>query len=190
VLRENLESTEKCPRLSSEDVETLHPRTARDRIARELNCAIDHWQDWVSFECSFGERFDSVFVSRSYGRSCARAHIDELLGEGRLIPGARLELADGLWKPAQVAACFPPGWSGVCDFVACTSEYLTDEVKSRRSTAVFRADSRCLLPRLVLSALSEAIPRLRRELHARDQLAAVYMDIAYELDHKYGAIAS
>ena len=133
-----------------------------------------------------GEDDQTVMVSNAFGRNYARSVLDDIFSDNNLIPGARLELADGLWRPADIAECFPEAWDGVCDFFCCTSEYLAEETKYRRPEALFRADSRCLYPTKAFAALSELIPSLRQTLDVAGGCSSLYMDLAYKYDFKYG----
>lgn len=161
----------------------LPPRDARDQIAAWLNHDILNWAQWLFDD--LGDGFNSAFATDSWGRHYARTLVDEHFGDAMLLPGARLELADGLWSPADVAACFPQDWSGVCDFVCCTSEYLADETKRRRRNATFRADSYGLKPAEVFAALRDLIPRLRRETQFGGDFVSLYISIAYDCYRKY-----
>ena len=168
------------------DLNVMHIRAARDQVASRLNDAIDRWRDWLPFDTLVGATIDAIVVSSTYGRSHARSLIDDIFGEQNLLPGARLELADGLWRPADIAECFSCEGAvcEVCDFICCTSEYLAEETKCRHLGTTFRADSQLLEPASVFCALGESIPRLSRELDSADDLTAAYMQIAYESDHK------
>ena len=170
------------------DFEAMHERTARSTLAGLLNDAIDRWKEWLPYDDLVGSEMQSVVVSSAFGRNHARSIIDQIFGDGNLLPGARLELADGLWRPADIAGCFTDGWCGICDFFCCTSEYLAEETKCLHPTATFRADSRCLLPAKAFAALSEMIPRLRRDTIASngtDGFAPLYMKVAYDCDSRF-----
>jgi hypothetical protein len=168
------------------DFEAMHERTARSTLAGWLNDAIDRWKEWLPYDDLVGSDEQTVMVSSAFGRNHARSIIDEIFGDENLLPGARLELADGLWRPADIAGCFPDGWCGICDFFCCTSEYLAEETKCQHPAAMFRADSRCLLPANAFAALNEMIPRLRHETTATDGFASLYMEVAYDCDFKFG----
>lgn len=168
-----------------EQLRILPPREARHHIASLLNRDILRWVEWLPFD-DLCHGCDSAIATDSWGSNYARKLVDEHFGDTMLIPGARLELADGLWRPADLAACFPAGWSGMCDFVCCTSEYLAEETKRMRIGATFRADSHCLEPAVVFAALQEMIPRLRREPCNDGDMVGHYISIAYDCDRKYG----
>lgn len=176
-------------KLERNNLNDMHIRRAREKVACWLNDAIDRWDvwsKWLPFDALAGSDLDGAIISTSYGRNLGRALIDEIFGENSLLPGARLELADGLWQPADIAECFPDGWYGVCDFICCTSEYLAEETKCLYPEAIFRADSRLLEPADVFNALNDLIPRLKNELKSADDLITTYMKIAYECDRKHG----
>ena len=164
----------------------MHERAARDALARWLNEAIGSWQNWLPYEHFVRSDDQTVIVSSALGRNYARSVIDDIFGDECLLPGARLELADGLWRPADIAACFPDGWCGVCDFFCCTSEYLAEETKCQRPEALFRADSRCLIPKQAFAALGEMIPRFRYSTTTTGGWVSHYMNLAYECDLKFG----
>lgn len=174
------------PGESTEETWAGPDRVARDRLAIRLNEAIDRWEEWLPFADLVGPDIEAVVLGSAFARNHARSIIDEIFGPEDLLPGARLELADGLWRPSDVGDCFPEGWCGVCDFFCCTSEYLAEQVKCRHPRAVFRADSRLLEPGLVFPALREMIPRLRLELTTLEDLVPTYIRIAYECNSKYG----
>lgn len=193
VLRDAVRECARRRILSAADIpadwESMVETVARQTLADALNAAIDRWPTWFSFEELSGEDdgADVLAISGAFARNHARSTIDSIFGEKSLLPGARLELADGLWRPTDIAACFPEGWEGMCDFVCCTSEYLAEETKCRRSTATFRADSRLLYPAVIIPALGEII----RCLHAQPpsdtrSVASIYMEIAYACDAKFG----
>ena len=168
-----------------EALDGLPSSQARDKVALLLNNAIandDIRERWLNLDDLVGVDFDSVFASSSYIQCFARTQIDDLFGEERLLPGARLELADGLWRPADIAECFPEEWSGICDFICCTSEYLADETKCMRPNALFRADSRYLRPANVFKALDEMIPQLVSHASFDDDFLSLYMRVAHECD--------
>lgn len=149
---------------------------AKVQLAEALTHALDRWSTFIDLGLQQGER---AFVSESYGRSLARERIDELF-DGRLLPGSRIELADGLWRAADVSNCFPRDWDGTGDFICCTSVYLSDIVKAAHLGAMFRADSRLLDPRIVIPALQEI-------LEAVCCGSEDYISAAYRIDAKYGA---
>jgi len=123
---------------------------ARDILAQGLNDAIDRWWEWVQFDglaADGADGADAMAVSSQFGISVARAKIDDIFGPKSLLPGSRLELDDGLWRPSDVATCFGTDWGGVCDFVCCMSAYLAEEVWIRHPQGLFRADSRLLYPK-------------------------------------------
>jgi hypothetical protein len=171
------------------NLEAMHERTARATMAGWLNDAIDRWKEWLPYDDLVGAEMQTMLVSSAFGRNYARSIIDEIFGDENLLPGARLELADGLWRPDSIAGCFPDGWRGICDFFCCTSEYLAEEAKCLRPIATFRADSRCLLPAKAFAALGEMIPRLRHGTTATgrtDGFVSLYMKVAYDCDSKFG----
>ncbi len=129
-------------------------RAARHTVQLALNERIRSWADWSPELLQLGE--GDVVVGDYYGRCLAREYIDAALMDRsscRLVPGARLELTDGLWSARNVASCFPEGWDGVCDFVCCRSLYLSDIVKERTRGGLIRADARYLQPERVLEVV-------------------------------------
>jgi len=113
---------------------------ARAALAKCLTAAVRRWPKWLDLDLQPSQR---IVISNFYARSLAREKIDQIFGNN-ILPGARIELDDGLWRPIDIARCLPPGWSGICDFACCTSTYLSEVVKSHHATAMFRADSRLL----------------------------------------------
>jgi len=175
-----------CERILPDDLPHAIERSssgekARDLVTDELNNAIRRWQNWVRFEEFAGDGVESLVVSPAYGRGHARVKIDRVFGNEHLIPGSRLELADGLWSPADIAESLGTDWTGICDFFCCTSEYLAEEAKSRHPKALFRADSRLLSPKRIFPALIELISRLRRD-GGRDGMSSDdrYLSIAFD----------
>lgn len=148
---------------------------ARATLAKCLSWAVRRWPKWLDLDLQPSQR---VIISNFYARCLAREKVDEIFGEN-ILPGARLELDDGLWRPIDIAHCFPPDWTGICDFACCTSTYLSELVKSHHPSAMFRADSRLLRPEALIPAMRCILERVRSE--ARD-----YMSAAYEVDEKYG----
>jgi hypothetical protein len=57
-------------------------------------------------------------------------------------PGNRLELADGLHPPTNIAACVPAAWSGVADLSNCQSAQFIDRIKQARSDRLVIANER------------------------------------------------
>lgn len=165
--------------------DAVHERAARERIAKSLNETIDHWEKWLPFD-DLGREAQALAISSAYGRNYARTIIDEIFGGANLLPGARLELADGLWRPAEIAEMFPDGWSGLCDFFCCTSDYLAEETKCQRPSANFRADSRYIRPGDAFAALSEMIPLIRHGTSVTEEFLSTYMEIAYSNDRGFG----
>lgn len=160
---------------------------ARDLVTNELNNAIRRWQKWVRFEEFMCDGVDSLVMSHAYGRGHARVEIDKIFCSNHLIPGSRLELADGLWSPTDIAESLGTDWTGICDFFCCTSEYLAEEAKSRHPNALFRADSRLLSPKKIFPALIELISLLRSD-EGRDGMSfwEQYLSIAFDVNQKYG----
>jgi hypothetical protein len=152
-------------------------RDGKDDLVRDLNKAITSWQTWLKFELRKGE---SAAVSALYAQNKAREAIDAIL-QRHVVPGARLELDDGLWRPGDIAECFPEDWEGVADFICCTSIYLSEILKKRCRRAMFRADSRLLKPRLAIPAV-----RYILELINLGQEPLDYMELAYQADSKWG----
>jgi hypothetical protein len=148
---------------------------ARARLAKCLTAAIRRWPKWLDLDLQPGQR---IVISNFYARSLAREKVDEIF-RNNILPGARIELDDGLWRPIDIAHCFPPGWNGIGDFACCTSSYLSEVVKSHRPSAMFRADSRLLRPEALIPAIGSVLERVRSG--ARD-----YISAAYEVDEKYG----
>ena len=169
-----------------DSLENLSKRQARDQLAEWLNSAIDQWPNWLDHLLPVDSPHESTFIARDYGRNLARAYIDELYGEQNLLPGARLDLADGLWRPIDIAECIPEDWSGMCDFVCCTSEYLVEEVKCCRPASVFRADARLLRPSRAFAVIEKIIPRLKVEHHPGDDFVATYLRVASDCDLETG----
>lgn len=89
-------------------------------------------------------------------RSRQRARLDAAFPT-LLRPGNRVELRDGMYGPADIAASVPEGWSGIVDFAICQSAYLAHEVKSGRPE------------RRVITNLHEVVPgvrlRIQKELY-------------------------
>jgi hypothetical protein len=162
----------------------MHERIAKDIAARWLNEAIDGWEKWLPFGGLIGDSAGYAYISNAYGRNYARSVIDEIFGADKLLPGARLELADGLWSPSEIAECFPKLWGGVCDFACCTSEYLAEETKCRRPKGLFRADSRYLKPRNLFAALQKIIPILLERANQSNNFASTYMELAYNYNNE------
>lgn len=128
-------------------------RAARRTVQLALNERIISWADWLDL-AQLGD--GDVVVGDYYGRCLAREYLDTALvarSSSGLVPGARLELTDGLWSARNVASCFPEGWGGVCDFVCCRSLYLSDIVKEHTRAGLIRADARYLQPELVLDVV-------------------------------------
>lgn len=129
-------------------------RAARNAVKLALNERIRAWADWPPELLPLGE--DDVVVGDYYGRCLAREFIDAALVDRstcELVPGARLELADGLWSAKNIANCFPEGWDGICDFVCCRSLYLSDIVKEHTRAGLIRADARYLQPERVFEVV-------------------------------------
>ena len=160
---------------AARDVVGKSDEEARSKLADCLTVAIRRWHVWLDLGLQPGGR---AIVSNFYARSRAREVVDEIFGSS-ILPGARLELADGLWRPADIADCLPPGWSGICDFACCTSTYLSEVVKCRHTSATFRADSRILRPEKVMRAVRSILDEVRSG--RRDYLTA-----AYEANELYG----
>lgn len=148
---------------------------SRATLAKCLTVAVRRWPKWLDLNLQPSQR---IIISNFYGRSLAREKVDEIFRDN-ILPGARIELDDGLWRPIDVAHCFPPGWNGICDFACCTSTYLSEVVKSHHAGAMFRADSRLLRPETLIPAMRCLLERVRSG--ARD-----YMSAAYEIDGTYG----
>lgn len=181
-----------CERILPDDLpreiqRALSGEKARDLVTDKLNNAIRKWREWLRFEELVGDEVDSLVVSPAYGRGHARVEIDNVFGDEHLIPGSRLELADGLWSPADIAESLGTDWAGICDFFCCTSEYLAEEAKSRHPKALFRADSRLLSPKRIFTALIELVRRLRSD-ESRDGMSFSerYLSIAFDCNQKYG----
>lgn len=165
----------------NQELDALPENKAKDKCAGWLNSAIQHKdKTWLPFEHLLGSGFDSAAISSAYASTLTRVLIDETLTRDFLLPGARLDLEDGLCNPSKIAACFPDQWHGVCDFICCQSEYLAEEVKRHHLNAVFRADSRSLRPRQVIASLTSMIPHLRSELAGG--LADGYIRMAHAFD--------
>jgi len=140
-------------------------RAARHMVQLALNERIRSWADWPLDLLHLGES-DAV-VGDYYGRCLAREYIDAALldrSSCELVPGARLELADGLWSAQSIASCFPKGWTGVCDFVCCRSLYLSDIVKKHTRAGLIRADARYLQPERVLKVVRETLEAVEEGL--------------------------
>ncbi|MET4255934.1 hypothetical protein ABIC09_000862 [Bradyrhizobium sp. S3.12.5] len=148
---------------------------SRAKLANCLTMAIRRWPKWLDLGLQPAQ---TAMISNFFAQSMARERIDEIFGGG-ILPGARLELNDGLWRPADIANCFPLGWSGICDFACCTSSYLSDVVKSHHGNAIFRADSRILRPETVIRATRSILEKVRSG--TRD-----YVSAAYEANEEYG----
>ncbi|MBI3514233.1 MAG: hypothetical protein HY060_09250 [Proteobacteria bacterium] len=99
-------------------------------------------------------------------RSRQRARLDAAFPEF-LHPGNRLELRDGLHAAAAIAACVPPGWSGIVDLAICQSAFLAQHVKAGRTE------------RRIIDNLREVIPSMRLRI-----LEALYERLA--VDGNYG----
>jgi len=151
-------------------------RDGKDHLVRDLNKAITTWQRWLDFELPIG---GSAVISKLYAQNRAREAIDALL-ERYVVPGARLELDDGLWRPSDIAKSFPEDWEGIADFICCTSIYLSEVLKRRCRRAMFRADSRLLKPRLVIPAVRHIL-----ELIILGQEPVDYMGFAYQADSQW-----
>lgn len=164
---------EKAPKPYASHVDE---RDGKDHLVRDLNKAITTWQAWLKFELRKGE---SAVVSTLYMQNKAREAIDAIL-QRHVVSGARLELDDGLWRPSDIAECFPEDWEGIADFICCTSIYLSEVLKKRCRRAMFRADSRLLKPRLAIPAV-----RYILELINLDEEPLDYMELAYQADSKW-----
>jgi len=124
-------------------------RTAPYAMQAALDDRIASWVEWLDVS---GLGAGDIVVSDYYGRCLAREDMDAALARSAcsIVPGARLELYDGLWSARDIASCFPEGWHGICDFVCCRSLYLSDVVKARTRAGVIRTDARALEPKDVL----------------------------------------
>ncbi|MHC2708415.1 hypothetical protein ACVIWV_007708 [Bradyrhizobium diazoefficiens] len=147
----------------------------RSKLANCLTLAIGRWPKWLDLGLQPGQR---AVVSNFYACSRARERIDEIFGKN-ILPGARIELDDGLWRPVDIADCLPLGWGGICDFACCTSTYLSEVVKCHHRNAIFRADSRILRPEMVIRATRSVLEKVHSG--ARD-----YISAAYEANEQYG----
>jgi hypothetical protein len=145
------------------------------RLAQCLTIAVRRWYKWLRIPVVPGE---NICISNFYGQSLARGELNALFGE-HILPGACLELDDGLWAPTDIAQCFPAEWSGICDFACCTSTYLSESVKTRHHKALFRADARFLEPKTLIPALQKVLLKV--------QSGCNYMRAIYEVDREYGA---
>lgn len=122
----------------------------RKSLKSSLNKKIESWLNWLNLS-SLGR--DDVVIGEYYGQCLARERLNARLGR-LIVPGARLELSDGLWSAQEVAACFPFEWDGICDFSCCRSLYLSDIVKAKTRQGLIRADARYLKPKKVFEALN------------------------------------
>jgi hypothetical protein len=148
---------------------------ARAALATCLTSAVRRWRKWLDLSLQPGQEF---WISNFYARSSARERIDEIFGDN-ILPGARIELHDGLWRPIDIAECLPRDWSGTCDFACCTSTYLSEVMKCHHTSAMFRADSRLLRPDKLIPAMRCVLEKVCSGTHD-------YMTAAYEVDAKYG----
>lgn len=79
-----------------------------------------------------------------------------------IVPGNRLELADGLHDAASIAACVNPHWRGVADLSNCRSAQLGDFIKQSRDdrTVILTAREVNPISRMgVLTALYEMLAK-------------------------------
>lgn len=131
-------------------------RTAPYAMQAALDDRIASWVEWLDIS-ALGA--GDIVVSDYYGRCLAREDMDAAVARSAcsIVPGARLELCDGLWSARDIASCFPEEWRGVCDFVCCRSLYLSDVVKSHTRAGLVRTDARNLQPERVLDAVSRIL---------------------------------
>ncbi len=132
-------------------------RAARRAVQNALNERVLSWMDWLDLS---GLGSDDLVVGDYYGRCLARQSIDAAVTVGSnysVVPGARLELSDGLWTARDIASCFPDRWNGICDFVCCRSLYLSDVVKSQTRAGLIRADARYLQSERVLDIVGRTM---------------------------------
>lgn len=170
--------------LSSDVLDSLYDSPseagARDELARRLNTSIDSWSDWALSQGGFPGSGSHFAIPDSYGQNLARKLVDEIFGEEHLLPGARLELADGLWRPSDLSGCFDDGWQGICDFVCCRSTYLVEELSRQHPGALIRCDSRGLKPRQVIPITRDVISSLLTCTATDQRLSETYMSISHQ----------
>lgn len=132
-------------------------RAARRVLQKTLNAQVVSWKDRLDLSGLGGE---DLVLGDYYGRCLLREKMDETVTVGcnhSVVPGARLELSDGLWTARDIASCFPDRWNGICDFVCCRSLYLSDVVKSKTRAGLIRADARYLHPERVLDIVGRTM---------------------------------
>lgn len=61
---------------------------------------------------------------RHFNRACLDAWAQDAI-----VPGNRLELADGLHSADEIGSCIPTRWRGIADFSNCQSAQLIDAIK-------------------------------------------------------------
>ena len=151
---ENLKELAQVFELEDQIPNEVSPRIAKRALQFALNEKVASWSNWLDVS---GLGHGSIVVGDYFGRCLAREWINSEVSE-RLsldfVPGARLELSDGLWSAKDVASCFPKDWEGVCDFVCCRSLYLADVVKARTQRGLVRADARELEPKDVFEVVA------------------------------------
>lgn len=157
----------------------------KDILASGLNEAIKNWKDLNVLYSRLSAEGNEMIISNAYGLNFSREIINGIFGDKTLIPGARIEMADGLWGPETISQCIPEGWNGICDFVCCTSEYLASELSTTHPYATFRSDSRLLQPDTTFKVLDCVV----KELLKRPSDDIDYMSALYSCSQKMGDIA-
>lgn len=147
---------------------------AKEWLAQSLNYSIRQWGTWFNLYESLQSNSHAVMISQSFGTNFAREIINQIFGSNTLIPGARLELADGLWAPEAIRKCIPPNWDGMCDFVCCTSEYLASELSTFFPKTTFRSDSRLLNPNNAFKIVKCVCQKLEKV--TREKMIGTYMN--------------
>jgi hypothetical protein len=159
---------------------------AKDILTWELNESIkNNWHGWVRLPDGQSGHKAGIF-SPIYGHNTARAEIDQIFGADCLLPGARIDLHDGLKSASEIASCFSPNWRGVCDFICCTSAFLAEEVKCKCPKGLFRADSRFLNPSHVIPYAHQVIKELIELPQSKESLAEKYVSVAFKCDQQLG----
>jgi hypothetical protein len=110
-------------------------------------------------------------------RSRQRARLDAAF-PSLLRPGNRVELRDGLYGPAPIAASFPEGWSGIVDFAICQSAYLAHEVKNGRPERRVITNLHEVVPGVRLRIQKELYRRLARRGNYANELTALFVALA------------